>query len=118
MHVGDEENGAALLEPLRRAATPVADLVGMMPYAAIASVHQDPADPLPAWDGSLLLREFTPAAIDALLAVAGPQVDIPIIIAEIRPSVAPWPAAPREAMRWVAVTPGSISGSSAPTLLC
>lgn len=84
VHVGDEENGAALLEPLRRAAMPVADLVGMMPYAAIASVHQDPTDPMPAWDGSLLLREFTPAAIDALLAVAGLEVDIPIIIAEIR----------------------------------
>ncbi|PQZ93622.1 hypothetical protein CQ018_08125 [Arthrobacter sp. MYb227] len=84
VHVGDETSGAALLAPLLQAAAPVINLVGMMPYAAISSVHQDPSDPMPGWDGSLLLQELPPAAIDALLGAAGPQVDVPLIIAELR----------------------------------
>ncbi len=71
VHVGDETAGAALLEPMRRAGTPLVDLVGMMPYAAIGSVHQDPTDPMPAWEGSLLLRELDAGAIDALLGPRG-----------------------------------------------
>ena len=84
VHVGDEESGARLLAPLLQAVTPVINLVALMPYAAIASVHQDPSDPMPAWDGSMLLQDFPAAAVDALLGAAGPAVDVPIIMAEVR----------------------------------
>lgn len=84
VHIGDPERGAEWLAPMRAAATPVLDLVEVTPAAAIGSVHQDPTDPMPARDDSLRLRELTPAAVDALLATAGPGVDTPLIMAEVR----------------------------------
>lgn len=84
VHVGSDERGAELLEPMRAAGEPLMDLVRRTPYSAIASVHQDPEDPMPAWDRSLLLKELPPAAISALLEVAGPQVELPLIMVELR----------------------------------
>jgi FAD/FMN-containing dehydrogenase len=84
VYIGDEADGAALIAPMREVARPLVDMVATTPYAAISSVHQDPVDPLPVWDGSALLREFPAAAVDALLATAGPDVDIPLILAEVR----------------------------------
>ena len=69
---------------MREVAQPLVDMVATTPYSAIASVHQDPTDPLPVWDGAALLREFPEAAVDALVATAGPDVDIPLILAEVR----------------------------------
>ena len=70
VYVGEDEQGAAVA-PMREVAQPLVDMVATTPYSAIASVHQDPVDPLPAWDGSALLREFPAAAVDALLASRG-----------------------------------------------
>ena len=44
----------------------------------------DPVDPMPAWEKGMLLAELTEETVDALLAAAGPQVEIPLIMAEIR----------------------------------
>lgn len=84
VYVGSDEQGAALLAPMRAAAEPLFDLVGRTPYAAIASVHQDPEGPLPAWDRGQLLRELPAEAVDALLETAGPGVDVPLIMVEVR----------------------------------
>lgn len=84
VHIGDPATGAELLAPMRAAASPVIDAVGASPYAQIGSVHADPQDPMPARDGALLLSEFPPAAIDAILDVAGPEADVPLVIVEIR----------------------------------
>ncbi|MFE3103664.1 FAD-binding oxidoreductase [Nocardia tengchongensis] len=80
-HVGDPADGAALLAPLRPLAVPLLDTVAEMPYAALASIHNDPIDPMPARDRGTLLRELPDAAIDALIAAAARQ---PIGMAEIR----------------------------------
>jgi len=69
---------------MRAVGPPIIDLVDLYPAKAIASVHQDPTEPMPARDEAMTLREFGPQAVDALLAVAGPGVDVPLIIAEIR----------------------------------
>lgn len=82
--VGDAGQGAELLAPMRRAATPIVEMVDTMPYSAISSVHQDPTEPLPAWDASALLTELPAEAVDALLAVVGPGVEVPLIMAELR----------------------------------
>ena len=66
VYIGEDEQGAALIAPMREVAQPLVDMVATTPYSAIASVHQDPVDPLPVWDGSALLREFPAAAVDAL----------------------------------------------------
>lgn len=84
LHVGPDDRGAALLAPMRAVREPLVDMVARMPYAAINSVHQDPTDPMEFWDGGLLLSELAVETVDALLATAGPAVDVPLIIAEIR----------------------------------
>ena len=76
--------GAELLAPVRSLAEPIADLVGEMPAAALDAVHSDPTDPMPVWDASALLSELPDTALDALLAVAGPGVETPLIMAELR----------------------------------
>lgn len=83
-HLGDDRDGAAALAPMRAVAEPLIDTVTRTPYAAIASVHQDPTEPLPAWDAGLGLRELPEQAIDALLAGAGPKADSPLTIVELR----------------------------------
>lgn len=84
VHVGEPARGAELLAPMRAVAAPLIDLVDITPAEAIASVHQDPTEPMPARDEGILLRELPSDAVDALLAVAGPDVDVPLIVVELR----------------------------------
>ncbi|PVZ05889.1 FAD-binding oxidoreductase [Actinomycetospora cinnamomea] len=83
-YLGTAEEGAALLAPMRAVAEPVADMVDEMPFAAIDAIHADPTEPMPVWDDSATLSELPAEAVDALLAAAGPGVDTPLIIAELR----------------------------------
>ena len=84
-YVGGAEEGAELLAPMRGVSTPLMDMVGPMSYLDVDQVHMDPADPLPFEDGGLLLRRFDDEAQEALLALAGPQVESPLLMVEIRP---------------------------------
>lgn len=83
-HLGPSEEGAALLAPMRAVAVPVMDMVGDMPYAAVDSIHMDPTDPMPYWERGATLAELPAEAVDELLAVAGPGVDVPLIMVEVR----------------------------------
>lgn len=81
---GRAAEGAALLAPMRAVAAPIMDMVGEMPYAAVDSIHMDPTEPMPVWERGAALRELPAAAVDALLATAGPDVDAPLIMVEVR----------------------------------
>jgi len=83
-HAGEEADGPALLVAMRTIAEPILDTVTEMMFPAIASIHADPTDPMPSTERSTLMRELPDAAIDALLAVAGPEAGLPIMLAEIR----------------------------------
>ncbi|MBW0088799.1 FAD-binding oxidoreductase [Pseudonocardia sp. KRD-184] len=83
-HLGSADEGAALLAPMRAVAAPLMDLVAEMPYAAVDSIHMDPTDPMPTWDRGATLRALPAEAVDALLAVAGPDVQVPLIMVELR----------------------------------
>ncbi|GAA4901151.1 FAD/FMN-containing dehydrogenase [Actinomycetospora succinea] len=83
-YLGTAEEGAALLAPMRAVAGAIADMVDEMPFAAIDAIHSDPTDPMPIWDDSATLSALPAAAVDALLAVAGPGVETPLIMAELR----------------------------------
>ncbi|GAA2549382.1 FAD-binding oxidoreductase [Pseudonocardia hydrocarbonoxydans] len=83
-HLGSADEGAALLAPMRAAAPAVMDLVAEMPYAAVDSIHMDPTDPMPTWERGTTLRELPAAAVDELLAIAGPDVEVPLIMVELR----------------------------------
>jgi FAD/FMN-containing dehydrogenase len=84
VHVGDAAKGAALVAPMQEVAPVIFGGTGEMPYAATAIIYNDPAGPLPAVTTGGLLRELTDADIDALLAVVGPDQNVPVAKLEIR----------------------------------
>ncbi|GAY09469.1 FAD-binding oxidoreductase [Pseudonocardia sp. N23] len=83
-HLGSAAEGESLLAPMRTVATPVMDTVSDLPYAAVDAVHMDPTSPMPVWDRGGALRELPAEAVDALLAAAGPGVDAPLAMVEVR----------------------------------
>lgn len=82
--VGDLTGGAALIEPMRSVGTPVMDTFGKMPYTAIDAISMDPVDPMPIMATTLILRDLDEATINAILAVAGPEVETPLMLIDIR----------------------------------
>ena len=81
---GDAARGAEVFAPIRDAAAPIVDMVAVMPYAALGSIHSDPVAPMPTHEEHALLGELTPEAVDALLAVAGPGAEKPQVVVEVR----------------------------------
>jgi hypothetical protein len=81
---GPARQGEALLAPMRRVATPVLDSVGPMSFAAVDAIHMDPQEPLPSVVSGGLLRSVPAQSIEALLDVAGPGVDTPVVQVELR----------------------------------
>jgi hypothetical protein len=55
-----------------------------MPYTRVDEVHRDPVDPLPVWESGITLRELSTESLDALLGAAGSDVEIPLVMVEIR----------------------------------
>ncbi|MBM7517035.1 FAD-binding oxidoreductase [Nocardioides nitrophenolicus] len=82
--VGDESTGRALLEPIRKVARPIVDTVATLPVAAIGAVHADPEEPMPVLEAGALLASFDLDAVRALLGAAGPQVEAPLAVVEVR----------------------------------
>ncbi|WP_432570243.1 FAD-binding oxidoreductase [Kineococcus sp. SYSU DK005] len=82
--VGDAATADALLAPLRACAPVVLDTVGEMPYRENASIHDDPVDPAPFTQRTVLLKEFTPESLADLVDLFGPGSDCPVHIVELR----------------------------------
>ncbi|MBO0702057.1 MAG: FAD-binding oxidoreductase, partial [Candidatus Dormibacteraeota bacterium] len=80
----DARTGDALLRPLRGVSRPLLDTVRIMPYAGCGSVHMEPADPLPFWSCAAGLSELPGAAVDELVKLAGPGVNSPFLLLEVR----------------------------------
>ena len=80
-HVGDHAEGERIGAYLRGLAPVILDHLGVLPYAAIASIHQDPRDPMPAFDQGGMLRELAPETVDTLLAV---NAGLPLVMVELR----------------------------------
>lgn len=83
-YTGTPERGEALLAPMRSIAPPVLDTVGPMSFAAVDGIHMDPPEPLPAVARGGLLGSLSEGTVDQLLAVAGPDVDVPLAAVELR----------------------------------
>ncbi len=81
---GAAADGAELIRPLRTVAEPIADTVAPLPFTAIGAVHADPVDPMATHEETDLLRSLPEAALDALLAVAGPDAGSPQVMVELR----------------------------------
>jgi FAD/FMN-containing dehydrogenase len=80
----DPEAGEALIAPMKTAGTVLLGFVGPIRTDEMDSIHMDPVDPLPAWEKGMLLADLDAGTVDALLDAAGPQVDVPLIMVEIR----------------------------------
>jgi hypothetical protein len=83
-HVGVAAEAVGLLAPMRAAAPVIADTITDIPYVGIDAVHQDPDHAIPFHQSGLLMTDLTAEAIDALLAVAGPDIRTPLMMCEIR----------------------------------
>jgi FAD/FMN-containing dehydrogenase len=81
---GSADRGAELVAPLRAVSAPYVDTLATVSGAALADVAGDPTNPTPALGHASLVDRVGPEAADALLAVAGPGVDTPLVSVEIR----------------------------------
>jgi len=83
-YVGEPDVCEQLVRPIRDVGPTIMDTVGEMPFPAVASIHSDPVDPVPGYEKAALLEDFPQEAADALIAAAGPAVNTPILMIEIR----------------------------------
>lgn len=80
----DLAEGERLVAPMQDAGRVLLGGIGPMSTAAMDAIHMDPVDPMPAYEKGMLLADLPPEAVDGLLAAAGPQLDIPLVMLEIR----------------------------------
>ncbi|TFV64843.1 UNVERIFIED_ORG: FAD-binding oxidoreductase [Bacillus sp. AZ43] len=78
------DEGERLVAPMTTAGRVVLGFIGPIRSTEIDGVHMDPKDPMPAWEKGMLLAELTEETVETLLAVAGPQVEIPLMMIEVR----------------------------------
>lgn len=83
-YLGDPQTGAALIDPLRRAAPIVADTVVEIAYPQFGSITNDPEDSGAAVEHFGLLRELTGDTVEALVTTAGPDSGSGVNIIDIR----------------------------------
>jgi hypothetical protein len=80
----DFDEGERIVAPMKGAGRILLGFIGPIRSTEMDSIHMDPVDPLPAWEKGLLLSELAEETVDVLLAVAGPQAQIPILMIELR----------------------------------
>jgi hypothetical protein len=80
----DFDEGERLVGPMTQAGAVVLGFIGPIRTDESDSIHMDPVDPLPAWEKGQGLTDLTQEGIDALLEIAGPQAQIPLMMVEIR----------------------------------
>src|SRR5262249_48099979 len=81
--LGDAGTGAELIGPLRRLG-PELDTVAMIPASALGQLNLDPTQPAAGEGDGAFLADFPAAAIDALVAAAGPDAQTPPDSVEVR----------------------------------
>jgi FAD/FMN-containing dehydrogenase len=82
-YVGDSRQGDDLIGPLRELG-PELDTFLTVPAPALSQLNMDPEIPMPVIGDGAFLADLPAAAIDAILALAGPRVDTPLQSIEIR----------------------------------
>jgi FAD/FMN-containing dehydrogenase len=81
--LADAARGAELMQPLRDL-EPMIDTFAMVPPVALSRLHQDPEEPMPALSEHRLLADLPAEAVDAFVAIAGPDSGSMLMMAEIR----------------------------------
>ena len=91
---GTTADGERMVEPLRAVAPAVLDTVRDMPYIEVASIHNEPTDPVPYYERGIMLREFPAEAQDKLIELVGPDAETALVIAELRALCGAWDREP------------------------
>jgi FAD/FMN-containing dehydrogenase len=81
---GPSEEGAALLAPLRATAPPAMDTFGPLSPGLLGTIAGEPEEPIPAFYTHELLAGLPADAAAALLEVAGPDAESPLLQVELR----------------------------------
>jgi FAD/FMN-containing dehydrogenase len=82
-YLGEEHEGSNVLRPLRELG-PTMDTFAMIPPPQLGALHMDPPDPVPVRSDGMLLADAPADAIDALVALAGPDSGSPLLGVELR----------------------------------
>jgi FAD binding domain len=82
--LGAEEEAERLLQPFRAVPGVVMDLMRPVPMHELGLVGEEPTDPLPTLDYSLLLNDLDDEAIERLTTIAGAGSGSPLMILQIR----------------------------------
>jgi FAD/FMN-containing dehydrogenase len=82
-YIGTEDDGAALLQPLRDLG-PAMDTFAMIPVEELRRLHMDPPQPAHSVGDGFNLDDATAETLNALLAVAGPCSGSPLVSVELR----------------------------------
>lgn len=82
--IGSQEEGEKLIAPLREIGEPAMDAFGQVPAPALTRIAMDPEPPVPGLGHHATIKELPDAALDAFVATAGPEVDSPLLLAELR----------------------------------
>lgn len=82
--IGGEQEGKALIRPLREIGEPIIDTFDQIPTPALSRIHMDPEQPVPALGHHALIRELPDAAIEAFVGAAGVESGSPLLLAELR----------------------------------
>ena len=114
---GPADEGERLVAPLRAAVPVLRDTLGELAFTESASIHNDPRQPHPYTGTNALLHELDPAALRAVLELAGPRSPLPCVVqlnhlggALIGPTAAPDAASHRAArylLRVISVLDGT-----------
>lgn len=84
-YCGPIEQGEALLQSWREWRAPIIDDFKAMPFSDVATISNDPVDPMPALSTGAWLRELSDEAIDVLVQYGAPsEGPPPLIFAEVR----------------------------------
>ena len=81
--LGEGVEGRELLRPIRELG-PAVDTFAMVPPAALGELAMDPPEPLPFHLGHQTLGAVPAAAVDAILAAAGPGSGAPLAMVQLR----------------------------------
>jgi FAD/FMN-containing dehydrogenase len=83
-HDGSLDEAESLVAPMLAAGSVVMGGLTDLAPTEFDRIHNDPTEPGASWDGGLLLGSLEEETVDALLAVAGPGVNPPITVVELR----------------------------------
>ena len=81
--LGTEEEANEILAPLRELG-PEIDTFATVPAASLVRLHMDPEPPMPVIGDGVMVDALDADAIAAMVVVAGPGTDSPLIIVELR----------------------------------